>query len=72
MLVSGNLPMSSADTTSTIDSDFFFAAMAVSMAARIPVTVISTSPSSGVACCATELLDMAMAAATASDSALRG
>lgn len=42
MLVSGNLPMSSADTASTIESDFFLIEMAPWMAARMPVTTTSS------------------------------
>ncbi len=40
ILVSGSLPISSAETASMIRSEFCLAAMAVSMAARTPVTVM--------------------------------
>ena len=40
---SGSLPMSSADTASTIDESFFLTAMAFSMLARMPVTTTSST-----------------------------
>ncbi|MNU03571.1 hypothetical protein D3C72_2476500 [compost metagenome] len=45
MEVSGSLPMSSADTASTIELEDFFSAMAFWMPARMPVTVISSTVS---------------------------
>ena len=43
MLTSGNLPMSSAETASTIEVASFFTASALSMPARMPVTSMASS-----------------------------
>jgi hypothetical protein len=53
---SGSLPMSSADTTSTIESSFFLTAIESSMLLRMPVTITSSicepAPAAGGCSCA--------------------
>ncbi len=69
MLLSGSLPMSSAEMLSTMASAFFFVLMALSMPRRMPVTVITwgaaLAPAAGaVWACATPLaISMAATAA---------
>ena len=50
MLESGNLPMSSAEMASTMESAFFFTLMALSMPRRMPVMVTTSPVGAAVAC----------------------
>jgi hypothetical protein len=53
MLLSGSLPMSSAEMASTIESEFFLTEMAASMPLRMPVTdTDSRAWGTGFASCA--------------------
>ncbi len=71
MLVSGSLPMSSAEIASTMLIDSCLTAIALSMPARMPVTTISSSsPSAAGASCACTMPGMPSAMAIASDSAV--
>jgi len=63
-LMSGNLPISSAEIDSTIESAFFLMLMALSMPLRMPVTVTVCVTGASCACATPLLSSMATAAAT--------
>ena len=73
MLLSGSLPMSSAETASTMESEFFFTLMALSIPRRMPVMTTTSLAGTAPDCwaCATPAAHHRAATAAATGVACR-